>query len=52
VLDHHQDDEQVGDFGKRQDRRIEEGHHHQAGCAEGERERLNLVSESPHTING
>ena len=37
---HHPDDEEVGDLGQREERRIEEGDEEQAGCTQCEREAL------------
>ena len=49
---HHPDDEQIGDLGEREERRIEEGDDEEAGGAKGKRLSQDPADESTHTING
>ena len=51
VLRHHPHDEEIGDLGEREERRIQEGDEEKAGGAERECQRLEPADDSAHRIN-
>ena len=51
MVRHHVDDEEVGDLGQRQERRIEEGDEEETRCAERQREGADSIDDFAHRIN-